>query len=425
VKRLLPAIARWQKEKAYPFMITTEASVNLADDDELMDMMIEAGFNKVFLGIETPVAESLLHAHKKQNMTGYLLESVERIQRRGMEVTAGFIIGFDSDPENVFELQADFIERSGIPMAMAGLLLALPKTQLYRRLESEGRIVEETSGNNTHNFSMNFIPVMDRERLVQGYKKLLSHIYSPREYFSRCLTLMSRMPKGRVGRGAFSFWTVLLIVRIFFSSMIRQIFSPYGARYIKYLAAAVRMKPAMFPKAVKMALFGYHFFRITKEILAIDDFSASIETIRQGVRRRMERVRFGRLEEIMRDIFMLDREVFEKAFVSGVRKRYRMLHDDFRSSVEDPMKKLMDDIRTYIEMATHSMRKKLDGMTAGGSESLTDLKQHFIVMKRRARKKYRYLNRDFRAYSESVIDYFDSRIDGIIIDLESRYGNGE
>jgi radical SAM superfamily enzyme YgiQ (UPF0313 family) len=425
VKKLLPAITRWQKERAYPFMITTEASVNLADDEELMDMMIEAGFNKVFLGIETPVEESLERAGKNQNIRGSLLANVERIQRKGMEVTAGFIIGFDSDPENVFDLQMEFIRKSGIPMAMAGLLLALPNTQLYRRLESEGRIIREASGNNTHNFHLNFIPVMDKELLVQGYKTLISRIYLPQEYFNRCLTLMSRMPKGRVGRGAFSFWTILLVVRIFLSSMFRQIFSSYGKQYLQYLSAAVRMKRGMFPKAVKMALFGYHFFRITKELMAVDEFSASIEKIRLSLRSRIDRISIDRPEDILRDVSTLDRGVLEKPLIARVQKKYRLLHEDFHAYVEEPMKKLMDEFQVYIEMVTQSMKKKLEGMIANGNGSIHELKEYCAEIKQQARKKYRYSNSDFRKYFDSTLEYFDSRVDMIVCELESRYGLGE
>jgi len=420
VKELLIDVARWQKEREYPYMITTEASVNLADDEELMDLMMDAGFNKVFLGIETPVAESLEHAGKKQNLKGSLLGAVEKIQRKGMEVTAGFIIGFDSDPENVFDLQIDFIRESGIPMAMAGLLIALPDTRLYRRLEAEGRIIKETSGNNTHTFSTNFITVMDGVQLASGYKMLISQIYTPKEYFGRCLTLMERMPRGRAGRGAYSFWTMLLVVRIFFSSVSRQVFSSYGKEYLEYLAAAMRIRPGMFPKAVKLALFGYHFFRITKEILAADDLSASIETMRRGLRNRVDRALAGRLEDIVHDLFALDREVFGKAFIAAARKKYRMLHDDFRGAIEEPMRRLAEDVRAYIEAMSLSLRKTLEAR-APAADSLREMRAYCRALKLRARKKYRYLSRDFRVYFDEALELFERRVDSLLSDYEGRY----
>src|SRR5438128_3285936 len=191
VRQLLPDLAQWQKRNGHPFSLITESSVNLADDGPLLNSMREAGFRRVFLGIETPVEESLKEAQKSQNR-GNLLESVKKIQRHGMEVMAGFIVGFDNDPEDIFERQIDFIRESAIPLAMVGLLTALPDTQLWRRLEKEGRLLGESSGNNT-NCSLNFVPKMDPARLVEGYQSIMRTIYSPREYYQRALACLTRV----------------------------------------------------------------------------------------------------------------------------------------------------------------------------------------------------------------------------------------
>ena len=122
--------------------------MNLADDAEILALMKAAGFIRVFLGIETPVEASLKEAHKLQNTQRSLLDSVRCIQEHGIEVMAGFIVGFDSDPDDVFDRQVEFIEDSAIPIAMVGLLQALPGTQLYRRMEREGRLVSDANGNN-------------------------------------------------------------------------------------------------------------------------------------------------------------------------------------------------------------------------------------------------------------------------------------
>src|SRR5436190_13264813 len=191
VRQLLPELARWQKENGYPFSLITESSVNLADDEPLLANMREAGFRRVFLGIETPVEESLQEAQKAQNR-GNLLESVEKIQSYGMEVMAGFIVGFDNDPIDIFERQIDFIRKSAIPLAMVGLLNALPDTQLWRRLEREGRLLgEDASGNNTV-CTLNFKTRMDPDFLIQGYQSIMRTIYSPREYYERALDSIRR-----------------------------------------------------------------------------------------------------------------------------------------------------------------------------------------------------------------------------------------
>jgi radical SAM superfamily enzyme YgiQ (UPF0313 family) len=157
VKKLLPVLADWSERHGRPFSFITEASVNLAEDEELLDGVRRAHFRRVFLGIETPVEASLKEAQKGQNMRGNLLDSVRRIQNYGMEVMAGFIVGFDNDPDDIFERQIEFIRESAIPLAMVGLLTALPDTQLWRRLDREGRLLLESTGNNTDG-SLNFVP---------------------------------------------------------------------------------------------------------------------------------------------------------------------------------------------------------------------------------------------------------------------------
>src|ERR1044071_4477194 len=194
VRQLLPELARWQKERGYPFSLLTEASVNLADDDDLLVAMKDAGFRRVFLGIETPVEESLKEAQKSQNR-GNLLDSVRRIQSRGMEVMAGFIVGFDNDPEDIFERQIEFIRESAIPMAMVGMLNALPDTQLWKRLEREGRLLgNDATGNNTLS-SLNFIPRMDAETLQAGYQRTMRTIYKPSDYYRRTPDSLQRTPQ--------------------------------------------------------------------------------------------------------------------------------------------------------------------------------------------------------------------------------------
>jgi radical SAM superfamily enzyme YgiQ (UPF0313 family) len=194
VRLLLPEIIEWQKKNGFPFSLLTEASVNLADDDDLLTAMKDAGFRRVFLGIETPVEESLKEAQKSQNR-GNLLESVRKIQNHGMEVMAGFIVGFDNDPEDIFERQIEFIRESAIPIAMVGMLNALPDTQLWKRLDREGRLLgADATGNNTI-ATLNFIPKMDVDTLITGYQRIMRTIYKPSEYYRRALDSLQRVPQ--------------------------------------------------------------------------------------------------------------------------------------------------------------------------------------------------------------------------------------
>jgi len=261
VKELLPPLAEWNNRHRRPFTFFTEASLNLADDTELLQMMKDACFHRVFLGIETPVEASLKEAQKHQNTRRSLMESVHRIQGYGMEVMAGFIVGFDNDPEDIFDRQVEFIQESAIPLAMVGLLLALPGTQLYRRLMKEGRIVDEGHGNNME-LRLNFIPKMDVQRLVEGYRSILARIYHPDAYYERVLRFLERFRPAVHRRRLFSDYLALA------RSMFRQGLLTQGrSSYWKFfLQAATRYRYA-FDTAITLAVMGYHFQTLTRAVL--------------------------------------------------------------------------------------------------------------------------------------------------------------
>ena len=262
VKKLLPALADWSERHGHPFSFITEASVNLAEDEELLDGMRRANFRRVFLGIETPVEASLKEAQKGQNMRGNLLDSVRRIQNYGMEVMAGFIVGFDNDPDDIFERQIEFIRESAIPLAMVGLLTALPDTQLWRRLEREGRLLLESTGNNTDG-SLNFVPKMDATRLIEGYKSLMRTIYSPSEYYQRALNCLERVvagaPDARRNRVASDLVTLSRIV------LALGVRDRARGEFWRYLRCAITRHREKFAEAVRLAAVGYHFRKLTED----------------------------------------------------------------------------------------------------------------------------------------------------------------
>jgi radical SAM superfamily enzyme YgiQ (UPF0313 family) len=184
---VLPAIIEWMKVKKYPFTFSTEVSIDLADDEELMMLMTDAGFDTVFTGIETPNDESLSEYNKITNKNRDLLASVKTLQNQGFHVRGGFIVGFDSDPPSIFQSQINFIQKSGIVTAMVGILNAPPETRLYKRLKKENRILPNASGDNTDG-ETNIVPKMPREILVQGYREILDTIYAPKLYYRRIKT---------------------------------------------------------------------------------------------------------------------------------------------------------------------------------------------------------------------------------------------
>ncbi len=257
VKKLLPELVRWNRDRNYPFSFLTEASLNLAEDDELLRLMHEANFNSVFMGIETPVAESLKETTKFQNLRKDLLESVKLVQSYGMEVMAGFIVGFDHDPPDVFERQIQFIRDAAIPISMVGLLSALPNTQLWRRLKAEGRLLRESLGNNTL-LDMNFIPRMDTQELLDGYRRILETIYYPGEYFNRVQAFLSQL--GTAARTPLRFSDILAVARSVWRQGLR---SHYRKEYWKFLAQTLRQHRQHLDKALALAIMGHHFFELT------------------------------------------------------------------------------------------------------------------------------------------------------------------
>jgi radical SAM superfamily enzyme YgiQ (UPF0313 family) len=262
VRQLLPALARWQKENGYPFELLTESSVNLADDEPLLANMREAGFTRVFLGIETPVEESLHEAQKSQNR-GNLVDSVRTIQRHGIEVMAGFIVGFDNDPENIFELQIDFIRRSAIPLAMVGLLNALPDTQLWKRLEREGRLLgEDASGNNTV-CTLNFKTRMDPAFLVRGYQRIMQTIYGPREYYQRVLDSLGRTSPRRSNEthsySLASGLAALMRIMVKLGVLDRE-----RKEFWRFLVHALVRHRNQLADSLRLAAVGYHFRKLSE-----------------------------------------------------------------------------------------------------------------------------------------------------------------
>ncbi len=259
VKRLLPVLAEWQEKHGHPFEFLTEASINLAEDDELLGGMQRAGFRRVFLGIETPVEESLKEAQKTQNTRMNMLDSVKKIQSYGMEVMGGFIVGFDTDPEDIFERQINFIRESAIPLAMVGLLTALPDTQLWRRLKREGRLLAESSGENT-SCSLNFVPKMDPVRLVAGYQSIMRTIYKPSEYYGRALECLKRISGNgpaphhhKLNSGALALMRIVLKLGVIDRE--RREFWRFSRR-------VVAENRDRFAESMRLAAMGYHFRKL-------------------------------------------------------------------------------------------------------------------------------------------------------------------
>jgi radical SAM superfamily enzyme YgiQ (UPF0313 family) len=250
------------ERRKYPYTFITQASIELSDDDELMKKMVRAGFDTVFVGIETPNEESLAECNKFNNKNRDLLSCVRKIQRSGLQVQGGFIVGFDNDPLTIFETQIKFIQKSGIVTAMVGLLNALPSTKLYKRLEKEERLLKDTTGNNT-DFSINFIPRMNYDVLINGYKKILNTVYSPKHYYDRVKTFLREyMPQKNIRKFRYR-----SLGALFKSIVMLGIIGKERFHYWRLFFWTMFRRPRMFPMAITLAIYGFHFRKVFEKYL--------------------------------------------------------------------------------------------------------------------------------------------------------------
>ena len=256
---ILPSLINWMGEKKFPFYFFTEASINLSDDGELMQLMVNAGFRRVFIGIETPNEDSLTECSKYHNKNRDLMACVKKVQDIGLEVQGGFIVGFDSDPPSIFERQINFIQKSGIVTAMVGLLNAPRGTRLYHRLIKENRLLSDSSGDNT-DCSLNFTPKMNIETLINGYKNILKTIYSPKHYYERVITfLRGYKPKQLKRKTSLKF--------AYFKAFLKSIWvlgiqGKERLYYWKLISWTLARRPRFFSIAISFAIYGFHFRKI-------------------------------------------------------------------------------------------------------------------------------------------------------------------
>lgn len=261
-EEILPAMIKWSKEYKNSFYFTAEVSIDLASDDELIGLMVDAGFRSVFIGIETPNKESLTECGKFQNTKGDMLTSIRKLQQNGLMVSGGFIVGFDHDTPEIFEQQMDFIQKSGIVNAMVGLLNAPPGTRLFNRMQSEDRLLNSMTGNNVDG-TINFVPKMNYKSLIRGYRNLLDDIYSQKKYYSRIKTFLRQYQPCRTSAHRLTFNSIKAFIRTLWVLGILE----RGRRYFwRLIFLSLVRYPRSFPIALTMAVYGLHFRRIVRNI---------------------------------------------------------------------------------------------------------------------------------------------------------------
>ncbi len=258
-KELLPRLIEWQRGNNSTTRLYTECSINLADDPELMRLMVEAGFTQVFIGIETPDNTALEACGKQHNTSRDMLENIRKIQQAGMEVQGGFIVGFDSDTPSIFQKQIEFIQKSGIVTAMVGILQALPGTRLYERMLKEGRLLHNSSGDNADS-NTNIVPKMDIEILRKGYTDMMTQLYAPKQYYKRIRTLL-REYKTPQFHERLRFSHLLAFAR---STVLLGVVGRERFQYWKMLIWTFFHRQRALPHAITLAIYGHHFRKVCR-----------------------------------------------------------------------------------------------------------------------------------------------------------------
>jgi radical SAM superfamily enzyme YgiQ (UPF0313 family) len=260
--QILPVLISWQQRHGHPFDFLTESSIELADDTDLMKLMTSAGFSSVFVGIESPNEASLEECNKEQNKGRDLVESVIRIQQHGLEVKGGFILGFDNDPDSIFDEQIALIKKSSIVVAMVGLLNAPRVTRLYQRLQKEGRILKQNfSGDNT-DLSMNFVPRMNRDKLMAGYNNVMGTIYSAKQYYQRISSFVKIYKPQKIRLTQFRWHIILGGLNCFWRL---GILDRGRMQYWRMCIPIFFKKPRMLAMALTLSVHAYHFRKVTEK----------------------------------------------------------------------------------------------------------------------------------------------------------------
>ncbi len=341
---LLPAFTKWQEEHDRRFRFYTEASLNLAEDEKLLRGMRDAGFNSVFLGIETPSIDALEETGKLQNARISMPEAIQKIQAHGIEVMGGFIIGFDSDDEAIFESQINFIQKTGIPKAMVGLLNAVPGTKLYQRLSKEGRILSDSiSGSNTHGLETNFITKMDLQMLKEGYRYLLNYLYGMnlKNYFARCNRLLDCLGDSPYFHRDVHFAEVCML----FKSLFTQTFSRYGYQYVKFVIRNLMKHRRFFGESIRMSIEGHHFYMITRETLKVDRLSSSLEDRYKMIVEKFNTFSTDSNRRIQALALLWNKK---QKFLKHIRQQIRHVHADFREEIIQKYAEVDEKIRVIF-----------------------------------------------------------------------------
>lgn len=359
-------VVPWQRERGYPFQLHTQASIRVSDDPKLLDAMWRAGFDKIFAGIESPVAESLKHMGARKNLQGDtpLLDKVRRLQAAGFEVQAGFIMGLDTDPDDIADRMIAFIREAGIPVAMVGILGVLRDTPDYKRFRRAGRLVEGVrySGDSgIFSRKLSFVPAIDPEELLRRHRETVRTLNSPEIFFERCSTLFDHL--GR--RPLASMQIRKPELRALFASLWSQgVKGGYRGAYWRFLGRTLRRHPRSLPDAVRLAVQGQHLILATQQALKVDEVSTFLEEAAVGLERFSSGSReafqqvsayAGRLMRSLQDhlVPLQDegRSLQHNATVllEAARQYADSIREEFRYQIREPLARFQEEVQRILD----------------------------------------------------------------------------
>ena len=350
-------VAPWQEERGYPFQFNTQASIRVSDDLELLEAMHRAGFDKIFAGIESPVEESLKFMGAQKNLQGNtpLLEKVKILQANGMEVQAGFIMGLDTDPDDISDRMIAFIREAGIPIAMVGVLGVLRDTPDYKRYERLGRLVEGvkyTGDSGIFSRQLSYVPLIEPDELLARHRKVVETLNSPEIFFERCRTHYAHRTRRALNSMPIG-WTE---VRAFFRSVWRQgLVGNYRWEFWKFMAHMIVHHPRAFGDGVRLSIQGNHLILTTREALQIDE----VETFLDEALHHLKQFSEG-----YKEAFSLNVSDYASKLMQALHGRFDHFQDDYRTLQHNAevMLKAADEYGEMIrEEFRHQVAEPLEG----------------------------------------------------------------
>ena len=357
-------VVPWQKEREYPFQFFTQASIRVSDDPALLEAMYLAGFDKIFAGIESPVEESLKFMGAQKNLQGDtpLLDKVKILQEYGMEVQAGFIMGLDTDPDDIADRMIAFIREAGIPVAMVGVLGVLRDTPDYKRYKRLGRLREDvkyTGDSGVFSRQLSYVPLIDPEELLARHRKVLETLNSPEIFFERCRTHYARRMRRPIPSMPIGWTEIKAGIRAFWY---QGVVGSFRWTFWKFMAYMLLHHPRDFGDGIRMSIHGSHLILTTREALQVDEVQTFLDEALDHLKRFSEGYKevsvsdyasklmhalHGQFDHFQDDYRTLQHNA--EVMLKAAQEYCGLIREEFRHQVAEPLERFQQEIEAILE----------------------------------------------------------------------------